>query len=477
MPVKMEQRAARTATKRIARARLHREFSATILPNTELSRQLVSFQASRKSPMYRWFKYKEGFSAVMVGQLIGRFANQSMGVLLDPFAGAGTSLFAAQAHGWNGIGIELLPVGRAVFEARLLASQVDLSGFRRAIDFAATSRWESFFDEDFRFRHVQITKKAFSRKTEREIAGFLAYCSRHVRDGLVRRLMQLACMCVLESISYTRKDGQYLRWDHRAGKSRTSTFNKGIVPPFQKAIRVKLKEIEDDIRQSRSMLFPEAGESGSMDYRLGSCLEILPTFESNCVDLVVTSPPYCNRYDYTRTYALELVFLGNDDEDIKRLRQAMLSCTVENREKSEELRKLYERLDREKVFSDVTNVFQQQSALHEALDILQQYRASKKLNNDNIPRMVANYFFEMSFVIYELARILRPGGTVVMVNDNVRYAGEEVPVDLILSNIAKSFGLTTRHIWTLQRGKGNSSQQMGTHGRTELRKCVYVWQK
>lgn len=76
-----------------------------------------------------------------------------------------------------------------------------------------------------------------------------------------------------------------------------------------------------------------------------------------------------------------------------------------------------------------------------------------------------------------LSRLLRRGGIVAMVNDNVRYAGEEVPVDLILSAMAEAFGLTTRHIWTLGRGKGNSSQQMGNHGREELRKCVYVWEK
>lgn len=63
-----------------------------------------------------------------------------------------------------------------------------------------------------------------------------------------------------------------------------------------------------------------------------------------------------------------------------------------------------------------------------------------------------------------------------MVNDNVQYAGEEIPVDLILSNVAEAFGLTTRCIWTVGR-KGNSSQQMGTHGRSELRKCIYIWEK
>ncbi len=104
-------------------------------------------------------------------------------------------------------------------------------------------------------------------------------------------------------------------------------------------------------------------------------------------------------------------------------------------------------------------------------------RAKGELNNPNIPRMVRNYFLEMCFVVFELSRVLRSGGRVVMVNDNVRYAGEEIPVDLILSEIASCVGMTVEHIWTLARGKGNSSQQMGTYGRQELRKCVYVWSK
>lgn len=64
-----------------------------------------------------------------------------------------------------------------------------------------------------------------------------------------------------------------------------------------------------------------------------------------------------------------------------------------------------------------------------------------------------------------------------MVNDNVKYNGLEIPVDLILSNIADEFSLKTEKIWVLPKGKGNSSQQMKKHGRTELRKCVYIWKK
>ena len=65
----------------------------------------------------------------------------------------------------------------------------------------------------------------------------------------------------------------------------------------------------------------------------------------------------------------------------------------------------------------------------------------------------------------------------IMVNDNVRYAGASISVDMILSAIAEKLGFRVQDILILPTGKGNSSQQMGEHGREELRKCVYVWRK
>jgi len=66
---------------------------------------------------------------------------------------------------------------------------------------------------------------------------------------------------------------------------------------------------------------------------------------------------------------------------------------------------------------------------------------------------------------------------VAFVNDNVRYAGEIVPVDLLSTDLAQAVGFEPEVIYVLPQRKGNSSQQMGRYGRVELRKSITVWRK
>ena len=155
----------------------------------------------------------------------------------------------------------------------------------------------------------------------------------------------------------------------------------------------------------------------------------------------------------------------------------MLSCTVENKDKLLQMEQVYNSVGQPDAFATVTTAYEKSEAMSEINIILEKLKNLDLLNNKNIARMVKNYFLEMCFVIYELARVTKPGGYCVMVNDNVRYGGEEIPADLILSEFAHSFGYSVEKIFVLPRGKGNSSQQMGNFGRTETRKCVYLWRK
>ncbi len=456
---------------------LYRRYASRIAVNPILSRSLVSYQSNRGRARYRWFKYKEGFSASLVEYLLSTLQIDS-GTLLDPFAGSGVALFVAREHGLRSLGVELLPIGLKVIEARLAAEKVRKSDFKKAVDRLAAGEWRVRPDPDLRLSHLRITEGAFSEATEDSIARFRTYLRDQVRNSAIRQILELTCLSVLESVSFTRKDGQYLRWDSRAPRKLPGkAFDKGAILDFESAILRRSREICDDLEDATLFSETPHSDAGEPVIHQGSCLEVLPTIRKGTVSAIVTSPPYCNRYDYTRTYALELAYLGVDEQTLKTLRQSLLSCTVENKSKVDELRRSYAGAGRGAAFEAAFETFNGLEALHDILAILDQKASRGELNNPNIVRMVKNYFLESTLTIFEWARLVKSGGSVVVVNDNVRYGGHEIPVDLFLCSIAESAGFSVENIWTLARGKGNSSQQTGEHGRSELRKCVYVWRK
>ncbi len=445
------------------RIELEKKFDGRLSVDPQLSRQIVSYQGNKGIPGLRWMKYKEGFSKALVERFI---EEKSPGDLLDPFSGLGTAPLVASGQGVNATGIEIMPVG--VLAAKGIAhaaNGLDKEEFHFvASDLLRRVSCRKRAGASHRFPHVGITEKAFSEKTEQDIAKAREFINQ-VDDSAMRDMLNLACMSILESVSFTRKDGQYLRWDYRSGRPLRSHVDLGEIQDFSDALGNRLREMEDDIDEVKNTFGNRYPQLLS-----GSCLELLRRLPDASVDLVVTSPPYANRYDYTRTYALELAWLGLDKAGFTNLRQKLLTATVENKSKLEWLDLLYGgRLD------STRSMYDTQGALNEIVSKLNDDR--ENLSNQNIIRLIEGYFFEMAVVVSEISRILRSGGGVIMVNDNVQYHGEEIPVDFILSDFAEKSGMVCRNIWALPRGKGNSSQQMAIYGRREIRKCVYEWVK
>ena len=445
-------------------------FNAQLQSDRELSRAAVSFGDSKTEPKYRWFKFREAFSPHLVESNLATL--RAHGHVFDPFAGSGTTLFAASRIGWNASGIEVLPVGRFLVDARQVAGSLAPDEWARVREWRNSKPWNST-SQRLELGEMKITQGAYPPQTKRAIESYLG--ALESEGARVACVLKLALVCVLESISYTRKDGQYLRWDARAGRRvGARPFNKGPILDFDCAIEAKLTQIINDCTGEGAppSLFAEEEPQlapGEIELHAGSCLDILPRIETASFDAIITSPPYCNRYDYTRTYALELALLGVSGAELIELRQTMLSCTVENRAK--------DLLYANPPWSGALDAAQQCEVLQTILDYLEEERAAGRLNNAGIARMVRGYFTEMACVIQECARVLQPGAPLWMVNDNVRYAGASIPVDLILSFIAQRVGFGVEKIAVLPGDKGNSSQQMGLHGREPLRKCVYLWRK
>jgi DNA modification methylase len=439
---------------------LYKHFSDIIELNNDLTRQIVSFQANKDLSGYRLFKYKEAFSFSLVRYFLKKYLPKK-GTVLDPFCGSGTTVFASSSAGHDSIGIELLPIGIAICKARQALQTINNKELDDIYKLVSVNPWKNELYTPI--NSLRITAGAYPDQTEQELSKFLCWC--HKQQKNVRELLIFSALAVAEDISYTRKDGQYLRWDSRASrKNGHSDFNKGKIFSFSEAITKKLKDIIFDAQHLEHFT-----TQGNQKFIQNTSLTGMQDILNDSIDMILTSPPYCNRYDYTRTYALELAILGCNEIDLIELRQSMISCTVEN--------KLKNLLDINRNWKTPITTCDNCKLLQEILSFLYNKKDNNELNNNGIPRMIQGYFYDLACIIFEAFRTLRKGGTMIMVNDNVRYAGINISVDLILSYLAKKIGFNIKNIFVLPQNKGNSSQQMGIHGRQPLRKCVYVWEK
>lgn len=465
-------------------ARLNLEIQyAHLLTETDLfNRRVVSFQANKTETLHGWIKYREGFSAQLVETLFAELGMQPGQTILDPFAGSCTTLLEAKMWGIQATGIELLPHCHLAWQAKAGAFDYDID---ELVQIRLLVQQQTPSPTTAVFPHLTITESAFPPETERELMAYSQWFAEQNVSADARLLCQAIMMSLLEEVSYTRKDGQYLRWDgralkikqrneqrHQQGKEPIQGIYKGDLPSVKQAFLRHLNRVIQDIVELQKQP-PPASLQTVLE---GSTLNILPTLATNQFDAVITSPPYANRYDYTRTYALELAFLHVGD-DIFRLRQQMLSCTVENKPKLDQLQELYCSLGRATDFEHILSLLEDNAVLNEINHALRTRNELGDINNQGVLGMIDQYFTELTFIFAELFRVCRSGALVAIVNDNVRYAGEVIPVDLLSTNLAESLGFEPVKVYVLPQQKGNSSQQMGKFGRRPLRKSITIWKK
>jgi site-specific DNA-methyltransferase (cytosine-N4-specific) len=471
-----------------ARQALEEKYLPITEVTTDFNRQSVSYQLNKKDCLHRWLKYKEGFSADLVEKLLYEMDIKLGEIVLDPFLGSGTTCLVAQMQGINSIGFDIMPMSKLAMYAKGNISSYNIDELRKLVNFLLSLQRPSEYN--IRTKSVPITDFAYPEETKLDIQFYTEAIEDSSFSVEAKGLATLCLVNCLERLSYTAKDGQYLRWDERsrkvieANKARVEAgrppfkviLNKGKLPTVKGTICTELKNAIDDIIYLKN-ISPFFSREAFVKFKQSSSLIELPLLENEFVNGVITSPPYCNRYDYTRIYALELVYLGMGEKEIRQMRQDLISCTVESKTKIEFLHEYYISINREESYNNIISIIQNTAALSEVLQALSFRNERGDINNKGVLSMVKSYFEELAFIYYELFRICKNGAKVAFVNDNVRYAGEVIPVDFISTEIAERIGFTPSKIYTLKQQKGNSSQQMKKFGRVPLRKSITLWEK
>lgn len=397
-------------------------------------RQLVTYVPNKKLPVYNWFKYKEGFSRQLVYNILREWNISKKGIILDPFAGCGTTLLACKEFGYEAVGLDILPI--AIFVAKVkLQDWPDIEILERAVNFLIK---EKFHKPKFSFPEVSIIDKAFPKHVQEEILFYKEHILEFEKP--VQDFLMLGLISILENISYTSKDGQFLR------------IVEKDIPSVKETLKKQLTNMIDDLRVQQQALSKEG--KASVEIYQGDAREAsLSKKYWGKIGAVITSPPYLNRYDYSRTYALELCTLYvKDFKDMRDIRHSLLRSHIES--------KIHEGKELSL------------PVINEVLNSLN----GKELNNERIPIMIKGYFEDMNLVLKQLSTYLKPGGLIALVVANARFEGEMVPTDLVLSELAELNGLQTEKIW-VTRYKGNSSQQMARYGKIPVRETIIFWRK
>lgn len=419
-----------------------------VFDNRFSGRSLSSFEHNLVRPRHRWYDFKEGFSEELVLEAIASvksgLKNPKDLTILDPFAGSGTTLVTGAKQGFSCAGIEVNPF--LAFAASMKCSKkgfLDIAQVAQRILQSSKRERISTLEKISTFCESEEKKKwLFNRSVLR---GFSSACIALQSQQVYDTPLRLAALAALMDCSNARRDGKCLRYKSNWA---TAGYSSG---DFREAFARRLEIIAEDIRS-----IPLEGTS--VHVINDDCRNGLKNIESSSVDLVVTSPPYLNSFDYSDVYRPEL-FAGG--------------FVASNRELMEiRLKTLRSHVQAAWTPSDVVA-----TPLLEPL--LESVKTTKGLWSNRIPSMIQSYFADMHGVLQSLHRVLSKKGQIWLVVSTSAYGGIEIPVDLLISDCGARVGLGLRGVFVLRslRAAGQHWTHLAPGTKPPLRESLIIFEK
>jgi hypothetical protein len=385
-------------------------FPFDIKPDVSLSAS-STFIPNMGLPVHRWFRYSAGFSAGWAETVIRTMSEPVC--VFDPFAGSATTLLAAEACGAESWGIEAHPFVYRIARAKL-HWRSDASAYLRKMDElkrAAAAVMPEITG------YPALIRKCYGDDALKQL-DVLRQAYEKVRDDSPgSELVWFTLIAILRKVS-TAGTAQ---WQYVLPKKQKRA-PVGVMSAFEQCTRL----IYEDMRGGASTSGPRA------NLLLGDArtCEAVPKRFAN---LVITSPPYPNNYDYADATRLEMSFMREitgwgDLQDAVR-KYLVRSCSQHVPEKSVVLQTVLKTPELVPIQSEITRVCHQ----------LEEVRESKG-GRKTYHLMIACYFRDLALVWKALRSVcMTPSRICFVIGDSAPY-GVYVPVVPWLGELALSAG-------------------------------------
>lgn len=364
--------------------------------NSTASHILPTNLTSWKHPVHRWYNFIAGYSPEFVAQCIANSALERTSTVLDPFAGCGTTLVTALDGGLNAVGYEAHPFFYRIASAKTipLISRSRTSGIfktlsaglKRPVSHAALSQdaW-------------QFLLKLFPVGALNPLLG--------CRDALLESefaddpLAFLVLSRLIDECSSAQTDGIY----------KAPTSKKRAHPPLVVLERME-REITSDVSPHRQIASARLYAKSS---------ERMPEVTTDSIDLVVTSPPYLNNFDYAEMTRMHLYFwnmAGSWREITSTVRSKLITNTTTALKGHKELQTAYEEEICPTVLAEISGIS----------NLLNEIKRTKNGRKD-YDYLLRPYMAQITRVYREVLRCMAPGATAHTMIADAAFYGIHVP--------------------------------------------------
>lgn len=363
-----------------------------------------------------WYRFVLSYPPHLVRYYLEKFGLGQDAVLLDPFCGTGTTLVEAKKSGITSVGVEAVPMSHFACQTKTRWN-VSLSEFSRALSQVLEQAQGSIQARPFQaFDPEQtaiIVKNSICEEPLHQCLALRAAIAT-VSSAAVRDVFNLALAHV------TVHDASNLKFGPEVGIRRAR--RKSV--PVLDCWRQKVERMAEDLAASGN----EA--KVATDCYRGDARTLRSLLTPNSIDAVITSPPYPNEKDYTRTTRLESVLLGflNNKQELRAFKQSLMRSNTRN---------VYKVDDDDRLLSAQSSVTRIAQTIEERRLALHKTSGFERLYH----RVIGLYFGGMKRHLLELQTALRPGAQLAyVVGDQASFFQVMVRTGELLAEIAAEVG-------------------------------------
>lgn len=427
----------------------------------EQSEPLIKSQNGKASsannfPFHNWYNFVLGYSPEFPDYILDKEQATSETVVLDPFAGSGTTLVCCKSRGIPSFGVDandfMVEAARAkldwqvdVTDLKRLSRQVlklakenfaRFSWHTADLAVAATSgqmKLHEAFESSKpshtvhaeQHRPLMLLPKYISPRPLAELLLINEAIETSVADAQLKKIFDLALSALIVPVSNVRYGPGF-------GIIKPQT-EKDVLRLFAEKLNRMIDDLEKVSEQTRATV---------SECKLADSRTLGNFYTPESVSLMITSPPYPGDHEYTKHTRLELIFRGyaRDLNKFRTIKQRMLRASTTN---------LY-RTDNDR--AHVSHL----ASIHAITDLIQQ-----RLETDGATsgfeklytKLVWEYFGGMYRALSECYQVLKPGGKIfLLVSDSHAFKMVHIQTAQILVEIGTLVGFVCPEIilWQLK---------------------------